>query len=91
MPENYVEVHAKDAKRLGINNGDRVRITSRRGKVELRAWVDGRGAPPEGSLFVPFFDEKQLVNLAPNHVFDPISKQPDYKKCAVKIERLGPA
>jgi nitrate reductase NapA len=51
--------------------------------------VNGRGAPPPGSLFVPFFDETKLINLLTLDAHDPFSKQPDYKKCAAKLERLG--
>ncbi|RJO70432.1 MAG: twin-arginine translocation signal domain-containing protein [Myxococcales bacterium] len=89
MPSAYVEVHPADAARLGLANGDRVRISSRRGQVDFPVWIEGRGAPPEGSLFVPFFDETKLVNLVTLEAYDPFSKQPDYKKCAVKLERLG--
>jgi len=56
--------------------------------VELRAHVRGRGQPPSGSAFVPFFDETKLANLLTLDAMDNISKEPDYKKCAVRIERL---
>jgi nitrate reductase NapA len=72
----------------GIRNGELVRITTRRGSLELIAWIDGRGSPPRGSLFVPFFDETRLVNLLTLDAHDPFSKQPDYKKCAARVERL---
>ncbi len=90
MPSTYVELNPVDARRYGISNGDQVRIKSRRGQLDLRAWIQGRGEPPVGSLFVPWFDEKRLINLVTLHLYDPISKQPDYKKCAVSITRLGP-
>jgi nitrate reductase NapA len=91
MPEAYVEVHPDDARALGIANGDRVAIESRRGRLELRAWLDGRGAPVPGSLFVPFFDERLLINNVTLDAYDPFSKQPDYKKCAVRLSRAAPA
>jgi len=87
MPQSYVEMHRDDARRLGIANGDLVRIESRRGHVDITAWIDGRGQPPRGSVFVPFFDERLRINLVTLHEYDPFSKQPDYKKCAVKIRR----
>ena len=87
MPQSYVEMHRDDARRLGIANGDLVRIESRRGHVDITAWIDGRGQPPRGSVFVPFFDERLRINLVTLHEYDPFSKQPDYKKCAVKIGR----
>ena len=87
VPNAYVELHPADAKKLGIRNGDRVRLTSRRGTVTLPAQIDGRGRPQEGHVFVPFFDEGILINELTLDAFCPISKQPDYKKCAVKVER----
>jgi nitrate reductase NapA len=53
----------------------------------LPVWIDGRGSPPAGSLFIPFFDERLLVNDITLHDFDPFSKQPDYKKCAARVRR----
>ena len=64
-------------------------MESRRGKIDLPLWIDGRGSPPRGSLFVPFFDESLLINSVTLHDFDPFSKQPDYKKCAVRVYRAG--
>ncbi|MCB9602513.1 MAG: molybdopterin-dependent oxidoreductase [Sandaracinus sp.] len=87
MPQAYVELHRDDARRLGIAQGDLVRIESRRGHLDITAWIDGRGQPPRGSVFVPFFDERLRINLVTLHEYDPFSKQPDYKKCAVRIRR----
>jgi nitrate reductase (cytochrome) len=89
MPHAYVEVNPVDASRLNIHNGDTVILESRRGKVELPAWINGRGAPPEGSLFIPFFDERLLVNQVTLDAYDPFSKEPDYKKSAVRMRRKG--
>jgi nitrate reductase NapA len=88
MPQSYVEMNRKDARRMGIEDGDVVRLESRRGSLDLPVWLDGRGSPPPGSLFVPFFDEKLLVNVLTLDAHDPFSKQPDYKKCAVRVKRL---
>jgi nitrate reductase NapA len=65
-----------------------VKVVSRRGSLELPVEVDGRGRPPRGTLFVPFFDESLLINLVTLDAMDNISKQPDYKKCAVRLERV---
>ncbi len=86
-PEAYVEINRADATQLGIKNGDRVKVVSRRGELELAAAVDGRGKPPQGRLFIPFFDEGHLANLLTLDAMDNISKEPDYKKCAVRLER----
>jgi nitrate reductase NapA len=88
VPEAYVEINPDDADRLGITNGSKVKISSRRGSVTMNASINGRGRPPRGMVFVPFFDESYLINEATLDAFCPISKQPDYKKCAVKLERV---
>ncbi|MGW8265369.1 MAG: molybdopterin-dependent oxidoreductase [Longimicrobiales bacterium] len=87
-PEAYVEVNRADASALSIKSGDRVRVVSRRGTLELHAKVDGRGQPPRGSLFIPFFDEERLANLLTLDAMDNISKEPDFKKCAVRVEKV---
>ncbi|MGK0482897.1 MAG: nitrate reductase NapA [Planctomycetota bacterium] len=90
MPDAYVELHRDDAADLGVRSGDRVLVKSRRGELELPVWIDGRGQPPRGSVFVPFFDETRLINLVTLEDYCPISKQPDYKKCAVSVEKVAP-
>ncbi|MCK6503552.1 molybdopterin-dependent oxidoreductase [Myxococcota bacterium] len=87
MPQAYLEMHRADAAKLGIQNGELVTLESRRGSIDLPVWLDGRGRPPQGSVFVPFFDERLLVNRVTLHEHCPISKQPDYKKCAVRVRR----
>jgi len=88
VPEAYCEINPVDAREMGIQSGDTVRLTSRRGSLELPAEVDGRGRPPRGSLFVPFFQETKLVNLVTLDAMCNISKEPDFKKCAVRLERV---
>lgn len=88
VPEAYVELSRVDAESLGIVSGDRVRVSSRRGQVELKAKVDDRGQPPAGSAFIPFFDEARLANVLTLDAMDCISKEPDYKKCAVRVEKV---
>jgi nitrate reductase NapA len=87
VPRAYVELNRADAVALGVQDGQRVRLVSRRGELVLTASVDHRGQPPRGSLFVPFFDESLLINELTLDAMDSISKQPDYKKCAVRVER----
>ncbi len=87
VPEAYVEIHPEDARKLGVQDGERVRVVSRRGHIELPAHVDRRGVPERGVVFVPFFDERVLVNLVTLDQYCPLSKEPDYKKCAVRIEK----
>lgn len=87
MPNAYVELNREDAQALGVRNGDTVLLETRRGKLKLPAWIDGRGDPPRGSVFVPFFDERLLINQLTLEAHCPFSKEPDYKKCAVKVSR----
>lgn len=91
MPQSYVEMSREDARRLGVADGEVVRIESRRGAIDIPVWIEGRGRPPAGSLFVPFFDERLRINEVTLEAHDPFSKQPDYKKCAVRVRRLGGA
>ena len=87
VPNSYVEVNPEDARAAGIANGDAVKVQTRRGELTFKAWIRGRGHPPKGSLFIPFFDEKRLVNLLTLDAHCPISKEPDYKKCAARIRK----
>lgn len=87
VPEAYVELHPDDARKMGIAHGNDVKLTTRRGEIVLKANVNGRGKPVPGMVFVPFFDEGKLINELTLDAFCPISKQPDYKKCAVKVEK----
>ncbi|MBC7173217.1 MAG: nitrate reductase, partial [Polyangiaceae bacterium] len=87
MPEAYVELHPDDARSLGVEEGEVVIVESRRGTMELSAWIDGRGRVARGSLFIPFFDERLLVNELTLDAHCPISKQPDYKKCAARVRK----
>lgn len=89
VPSAYVELNRSDATELGVRDGDQVRLVSRRGRIELAAKVDGRGQPPRGSLFVPFFDESLKINELTLDAMDNLSFEPDYKKCAVRVERVG--
>jgi nitrate reductase NapA len=86
-PEAFVEINPKDAKELGIHNGDRVRITSRRGESVIKARV--ADMPRPGMVFVPFHwaDEASLINKVTIDAFDAGSKQPEFKICAVKLAK----
>ena len=78
-------MNADDARRMGINQGAEVRIQSRRGEIISRVDTKGRNRMPHGVIFVPWFDASQLINKVTLDATDPISKQTDFKKCAVKI------
>lgn len=90
VPGAYVEINPADAIELGVTTGDLVRLVSRRGKLELPVVLDGRGKPPRGTVFVPFFDEGKLINRLTLDAMCNLSKEPDFKKCAVRVERIQP-
>ncbi len=90
MPHTYVEMNPKDARELNLANGDIALLKSRRGEIQLPVWFGGRGTPPRGSVFVPFFDETLLINDLTLHDYCPVSKEPDYKKCAISIRKAPP-
>jgi assimilatory nitrate reductase catalytic subunit len=86
-PEPFVEIHPDTARGLGIGNGDAVRLTSRRGHAEVQARVS-RDIRAD-VLFVPFhWGGKATVNKLTNPELDPISRIPEFKICAVRIDRL---
>ncbi|RMG18018.1 MAG: twin-arginine translocation signal domain-containing protein [Planctomycetota bacterium] len=90
MPRAYAELHPEDARALGVSNGDVITISTRRGEIRLPVWINGRGRPRKGSIFVPFFDAETPINELTNDAHDPFSKQPDYKKCAVRVGKRSP-
>ena len=78
-------MHPKDAEKRGMKHGDPVKAITRRGEIALRVNTRGRNRMPEGLVFIPFFDEHRLVNKLTLDATCPISKETDFKKCAVKI------
>ena len=89
QPNAFVEINPKDAQAYRIRNGDMVKITSRRGFNILPARVVKVSLP--GILFVPWFDQswERMINRVTIDAVDAGSKQPEFKICAVKIERVG--
>ncbi len=85
FPGARVFMNAVDARTMGINQGAEVRVVSRRGEIRSRIEIRGRNRMPEGVIFVPWFDASQLINQVTLDATDPISKQTDFKKCAVKL------
>jgi len=84
-PEAVCEVHPDDAAALGIDTGDWIKVTSRRGEITLRALVTGRS--PRGTVFVPFHFAEAAANTLTLDRVDARAKIPDYKNSAVRIEK----
>jgi formate dehydrogenase major subunit len=87
-PEAHVFLNPDDAAALGIAEGDFARITSRRGSIELRAKLSHRDTP--GTCFIPFHFREAAANVLTIDEIDPFGKIPEYKFCAVRVERAGP-
>ena len=88
VPEALCYMNPKSAQEKGLKRGDLAWVESRRGKVKARIETRGRNRPPRGLVFVPWFDEKILINKVCLDATCPMSKQTDYKKCAVKIYKI---
>jgi predicted molibdopterin-dependent oxidoreductase YjgC len=84
-PEPYVEVNTADAKRLGISDSDRVRVSSRRGEIALKARVTDWIMP--GVIFIPFHYAEAAANRLTNPALDPIAKIPEFKVCAAQLKK----
>lgn len=89
VPEGYVEVNPVDAEKLGLHESGRVRLTSRRGQIETRAWITKR--VPQGVVFAPFHFAESPANALTIEALDPKSGIPEYKVCAVRLEAVEPA
>ena len=88
FPEAVLFIHPLDAKARDLRRGDKVKVVSRRGEVISIVETRGRNRPPQGLVYMPFFDAAQLVNKLTLDATDPLSKETDFKKCAVKLEKV---
>lgn len=83
-PEAYIEMHADDAKKIGLNGHKRVRVSSKRGQIELGVRLTKNIRP--GLVYIAFHWAEAAANVLTNDALDPITKTPEYKVCAVKVE-----
>jgi nitrate reductase NapA len=88
VPEALVYMHPATAKERGLNDNDLCWVESRRGRVRARVETRGRNRPPKPLVFVPWFDERVFINKVTLDATCPMSKQTDYKKCAIKIYKV---
>ena len=88
MPAAVLWIHPKDAETRGLKHNDLVWVESRRGKVKIRVETGGRNRMPKGMVYVPWFDEGVFINKLTLDATCPISKETDYKKCAVKVYKV---
>ena len=88
FPDAVVFMNPDDAEKRKLKRGDVVKVASRRGEIELRVETKGRNKPPQGLIFIPWFDENRLVNKLTLDATCPISKETDFKKCAAKVVKV---
>lgn len=84
FPENFVQINSEDAKRLGIKNKSKVAVSTRRGRLVVKAEVSNDIL--QGVIWMPFHYADKLTNILTHDAFDPISKIGEYKVCAAKVE-----
>jgi formate dehydrogenase major subunit len=84
--EGFIEINYKDAEKLGIKNGEKIKVSSRRGEITAKARV-GRKVS-EGETWMPFHFEDSPVNVLTNAALDEFARIPEYKVCAVNIEKI---
>jgi formate dehydrogenase alpha subunit len=88
FPKPTAQVNHTDARNLGLSEGDRVRVVSRRGEVDTYARPGD--IVPEGAIFMDFHFAEANSNVLLGTSLDPVSKTPDYKVCAVRLEVPDP-
>jgi nitrate reductase (cytochrome) len=87
VPDAKVFMHPDDAKKRKLRRGMKAKIQTRRGFINVNVETRGRNKPPKGLVFIPWFDARHLVNKLTLDATCPISKETDFKKCAVKITK----
>jgi formate dehydrogenase major subunit len=86
MPEGHVQMHPEDAAELGLTNLEEARLVSRRGEVISKIVLTDQVEP--GTIFMSFHFMESNANVLTNPALDPICKIPEYKVCAVRVEKI---
>jgi formate dehydrogenase alpha subunit len=87
LATGYMEISPTDARALGIKDGEKVKVSSRRGEIQIKAKVSRK--VDRGVVFIPFHFAEAAANVLTNPAYDPVAKIPEYKACAVKVEKLA--
>jgi formate dehydrogenase major subunit len=85
-PEPTAQMNMADIARFGLQPGDMVRVTTRRGSIEIKLRADG--AVPQGMVFIPFAYVEAAANILTNPKLDPFGKIPEFKYCAARVEPI---
>jgi len=86
-PESFVEISRQDAGSLGLEDGNMVKVISRRGEIQARLKVSRKAV--SGTVFIPFHFAQAAANRLTNAALDPVSKIPEYKVCAIKLSKAA--
>lgn len=86
LDECFLEINPLDAGELGVAEGEVVKVSSRRGEIELKAKLTDK--IEKGTLFIPFHFAESAANVLTNPALDPVAKIPELKVCAVRVEKL---
>jgi formate dehydrogenase major subunit len=89
VPTGWVEINPEDAAALGVVDGEMVKAKTRRGEIEIGAKVTKD--IKKGEVFIPFHYVECAANILTNNALDPVAKIPEFKACAIRIEKLGGA
>ncbi|MCF8042930.1 MAG: formate dehydrogenase subunit alpha [Desulfarculaceae bacterium] len=87
MPEGFAEINPVEAERLGVSEGEMLQLTTRRGTIQAKAMITDRVRP--GMVFVPFHFMEACANVLTNPALDPVCKIPEFKVCAVKLDKAA--
>lgn len=87
VKKGMVEINVSDADRMNIHNGEMVKVSTRRGSIEIEALVTPKIM--KGLVFIPFHFAESAANVLTNDALDPVAKIPEYKVCSVKLEKLN--
>jgi len=87
LPEGFIQIHPEDARELKINNGEKAILKSRRGQLQIKTRISPDIA--RGVVFIPFHFNRANANILTNPAFDPACKMPEFKVCAVNVEKAN--
>jgi predicted molibdopterin-dependent oxidoreductase YjgC len=85
-PESLVEINDNDAEKYGIEDGEVLKVSTRRGSIEAKTQISSRS--PEGTIFMNFHFSEAAVNLLTNTALDPVGKIPELKVCAARLDKI---
>jgi formate dehydrogenase major subunit len=85
-PESFVEISVGDASKYGLGDGETVKLSSRRGEIKVKARISDKAV--DGTVFVPFHYAEAAANELTNTALDPVAMIPEYKVCAVRVEKI---